>query len=419
MDELPALSQADLLRRAVPLEVTLAHAGAVQTRYGITRVAETTHLDRVGIPVVNVIVPSSPDAIGVYNGKGLTKAHAVVSGLMEALERQICARCELERFSASVDEIRAYIDLAALGWIGPHEAEIECVMGVDLLSGEQIAVPLGLVQCPRTGPLHFARVSTNGLASGNNAAEAVLHALLELCERHLWSRVHVLAHMWPRSLRARTGDLSDRPDDAIANEIIVTPQTPVIGVLAEQIRRAGLGLRLLCYADGKWPVAMLACIVDRDGGGMFYHLGMGCSWSPVHAATRAITEAAQVRLGDISGAREDLRHASAAVTGFERGSRPAAFPTGRWYFDGPAQPIAFDDLPDRSGADLGQEVATVLDVLRGSGERCVPYVDLSPANAAGISVARVVAPSLERTLVDGSLSRRSSALLSAPLTPFR
>lgn len=419
MDELSALARADLLRRAVPLEVTLVNAGAVQARYGITRVAETTYLDRTGIPVINVVVPSSPDSIGVYNGKGLTKTHALVSGLMEALERQICARCELERFSEPVDKIRAYLDLTALGWIGPHQAEIECVMGVDLLSGEPIAVPLGVVQCPRTGPRHFARVSTNGLASGNNATEAVLHALLELCERHLWSRVHVLAHMWPRSLRARAGDLSDHADDAIANEVIVTPQTPVIGALAGQIRRAGLRLRLLCYANGNWPVAMLACIADPDGGGMFYHLGMGCSWSRLHAATRAITEAAQVRLGDISGAREDLRHASAAMTGFQHGSRPAAFPTGRWYFDGPAQPIAFDDLPDRSGADLEREVAMILDVLRSCGERCVPYVDLSPAGAPGISVARVIAPSLERTLVDGSLSSRSSTLLRSPLTPIR
>ncbi|HET6894806.1 MAG TPA: YcaO-like family protein [Candidatus Baltobacteraceae bacterium] len=405
--------------RMKPLAATLQSASVLQTQYGITRIADITHLDRIGIPVINVIVPDSPDIIGVYNGKGITKEHAVASGLMEALERQICARCDVDRAFVPVAEMHEYLDLPALGWIGPGAGGIECVRGVDLLGGAKIAVPLGLVQCPRTGHQHFTNVSTNGLASGNTATEAVLHALLELCERHLWSRVHVLAHMWPRSLRARAGDLSERADDAIANEVIARADTPLIGAMAEKIRCAGLGFRLLCYVNGGWPIAMLACISEPHGREMFYHLGMGCSWSPLHAATRAITEAVQVRLGDISGAREDLRRASGAAEGFEHGRRPAGFPTGRWYFDGPARQIAFDDLPDRSRTDLGQEVAMILDVLRDFGERCVAYVDLSPKHAPGISVARVVAPSLERTLVDGSLSRRSSTLLSSPLTWIR
>ncbi len=288
--------------------------------YGITRIAETTYLDRIGIPCVNVYAPDTRDLIGVYNGKGLTREQAIVSGLMEALERQICARCDLPRYERAASDIVRYLDLRALGWIGADDAQIECVTGTDLLSGESIAVPIGVVQCPRAGPRQFAITSTNGLASGNTAVEAAYHALFELCERHLWSQVHVLSHIWPRLLRSRMGDGSEQPDDPVAHEVVVTPETPIAGELVEHIRRAGLEFRLICFARAGWPIAMQACIIDRSGEGMFYHLGMGCSWSPLHAATRAITEAAQVRLGDISGAREDLWVGQASAHGFDHGT---------------------------------------------------------------------------------------------------
>lgn len=405
--------------RMKPLAATLQSASKLQTQYGITRIADITHLDRIGIPVINVIVPDSPDIIGVYNGKGITKEHAVASGLMEALERQICARCDVDRAFVPVAEMHEYLDLPALGWIGPGAGGIECVRGVDLLGGAKIAVPLGLVQCPRTGHQHFTNVSTNGLASGNTATEAVLHALLELCERHLWSRVHVLAHMWPRSLRAHAGILTDEPDDPLASEIEVRPDTPVIGELVKKIERGGLRFRLLAYAHAKWPVAMMSCISADGGDAMYYHLGFGCSWSPLHAAVRAITEAVQVRVADISGTREDLKYADAQAAGFEHGKRPGELPSGRWYYDGPARErITIDDVPDRSNPDLDVELQMLIDLLRENGERCLAYVDLTPPDVP-ISVARVIAPTLERTLIDGTLSPKMASLLATPLSPIR
>jgi YcaO-like protein with predicted kinase domain len=411
----------DSFDRTVSLAVTIERAGALRARYGITRVAELTHLDRIGIPVMSAVVPGSADAIGVYNGKGLTRDHATAGALMEALERQMCARCDMTRFAHPIPEVMEYLDLPRVNWIGPGEGDVECVAGIDLLSGAEIAVPLGLVQCPRQGARLFSYTSTNGLASGNTSTEAIYHAIFELCERHLWSRVHVFAHMWPRSLRARAGDLSDRPDDPVASEVIVSPDTPVIGDLIEKIARAGLRFRLLAYAPPNWPIGMLACISEHDAGdAMFYHLGMGCSWSPLHAAVRAITEAAQVRVADMAAAREDLRRADEGhAPGFEHGKRPAGFPNGRWYYDGPVRErVTIEDVPDRSDPDLDVELEMLLDVLRASGERCVAYVDVTPADVP-ISVARVIAPSLERTLVDGTLSPLMTSLLANPLSPIR
>src|SRR5687768_1889525 len=59
-------------------------------RAGITRIADITGLDRIGIPVFNAIVPRSQDELSVYNGKGGTPIDAMTSAVMEAMER-FCA----------------------------------------------------------------------------------------------------------------------------------------------------------------------------------------------------------------------------------------------------------------------------------------------------------------------------------------
>ncbi len=403
----------------MPVHETLAIARSLRERYGITRIADTTRLDRIGIPTISVVVPNSVDKIGVYNGKGLTREHAIASGLMEALERQICARCEVPRFDAPVAQIDALLDLRALGWLGELEGSVECVAGTNLLTGEPVAVPIGVAQCPRLTPRRFERTSTNGLASGNNPTEAIYHALFELVERHLLSTVHVRSHILPRALRSLAGLPTEAHDDVVASEVIDAAEHPILGDLIARIKAAGLEFRLLAYAPPGWPTAMLACITERAGRELFYHIGMGCSLSPGHAAIRAVTEAAQSRAADIQGAREDLERADgAAPNDVKHGRRPAGFPTdGRWYFDGPAKRIGLADLPDTSCADLGDEVELVLETLRAYGETCVAYVDLTPPGVP-ISVARVVAPHLERTLVDGSISSRLRRVMR-PLGAFR
>lgn len=73
--------------REVPVEVTRARMAPHLRRIGITRVADITGLDRIGIPVYNAIVPRSYDLISVYNGKGTTAPEARTSAVMEAYER--------------------------------------------------------------------------------------------------------------------------------------------------------------------------------------------------------------------------------------------------------------------------------------------------------------------------------------------
>ena len=61
---------------------------------GITRIANVTGLDRIGIPVVMVCRPNAR-SIAVSQGKGLDMDAAIVSGLMESAELYHAEQIEL------------------------------------------------------------------------------------------------------------------------------------------------------------------------------------------------------------------------------------------------------------------------------------------------------------------------------------
>src|SRR5512136_3493466 len=75
-------------QRAVPLAETLARIEPRVPAAGITRVADITNLDRIGIPVFSCIRPTAEaGAITVYNGKGATVEESRISAIMEGIER--------------------------------------------------------------------------------------------------------------------------------------------------------------------------------------------------------------------------------------------------------------------------------------------------------------------------------------------
>ena len=81
---------------------------------GITRVADITNLDRVGIPVFSCIRPTAEDgAITVYNGKGATVEESRISAIMEGIER----------YSAEVHDRE--IRVALYQELGGHETVLD------------------------------------------------------------------------------------------------------------------------------------------------------------------------------------------------------------------------------------------------------------------------------------------------------
>ena len=80
--------------RAIAPEQTVAHAGRFAHALGITRVADVTRLDTIGLPVVVVHRPNVR-SLSVSQGKGVSLAAAKASGLMEAIELYFGARANL------------------------------------------------------------------------------------------------------------------------------------------------------------------------------------------------------------------------------------------------------------------------------------------------------------------------------------
>ena len=94
------------------LRAFLSHAG----RMGITRLANVTGLDNIGIPVYMACRPLSR-SIAVSQGKGLTPAEAKISAFMEAAETWHGETITLPLKMASFDELsrdHRVIDVAGL-----------------------------------------------------------------------------------------------------------------------------------------------------------------------------------------------------------------------------------------------------------------------------------------------------------------
>src|SRR2546423_772702 len=91
--------------RSQNIEVTLRHVLRLAPIMGITRVANVTGLDSVGIPVVMVCRPNSR-SVAVSQGKGIDLGSAHASGLMEAAELYHAETIILPLRLATYEELR-------------------------------------------------------------------------------------------------------------------------------------------------------------------------------------------------------------------------------------------------------------------------------------------------------------------------
>src|SRR5437867_67499 len=173
----------DTLKRALPLAPVM----------GITRVANVTGLDSVGIPVVMVCRPNSR-SVAVSQGKGIDLASARASGLMEAAELYHAETIILPLRLATYEELRyqhtvVEIDELARGSASHFHPNLRLLWceGRDLFNGENVLVPYEMVHTNYTTPLpdgHGCFTATsNGLASGNRVVEAVSQGICEVVER--------------------------------------------------------------------------------------------------------------------------------------------------------------------------------------------------------------------------------------------
>ena len=91
--------------RAVPPEATFARIKAFLPVFGITRIADLTGLDRVGLPVAQCVRPNAR-ALAVSQGKGLDLISAKVSAAMESIEAYHAETMESQLFYGAFEDLR-------------------------------------------------------------------------------------------------------------------------------------------------------------------------------------------------------------------------------------------------------------------------------------------------------------------------
>ncbi len=275
---------------------------------GVTRVSDITQLDRIGIPVFNVLRPSL-DGYTAAHGKGFTPTAARLSAAGESLERWFGVNAEIPSFRGTWNELsRKYpmIPPERLP-LTPHsffhrDLDIPWVLGWDLVKGEEVPVPLELVRLsPGCGKRKLADLSegllfqagSNGLACGVHLLEAVTQALLEVVERDSVTCC---------TMAARAAGFS-APVRRIARlETILFPR---VRELAERVRAAGIGMMLAENGTDVGIPTWNCYLMDlEERSSIATAHGMGSAIDHETAMIRAITESVQSRCVFLSGVRD-------------------------------------------------------------------------------------------------------------------
>ncbi|MCQ1534758.1 YcaO-related McrA-glycine thioamidation protein [Methanosarcina sp. KYL-1] len=384
---------------ATTLENTKDHLKSI----GVTRIADITNLDRLGIPVFSAIRPSAAyGAISIYSGKGSTEQRARISAIMESFERCLAERAGMNaniRSDISSPTLVDTVDKAGNSYsIVPPEslllpqplipgALIDWVTAYDLLNKEEVLVSANAVFHPYEAPNMCQKLflsNTNGLASGNVLEEAILHGMLEVIERDAISAAHFSRDM--------------------GKEIVLTEEDGYVYELARKFKEEGIELKLwLVPTDTGIPTVIAASDDVKLKDPALMVMGAGSHLKPEIAVARAITEAAQSRVVQIQGAREDTaREGFIRDVGYERMKRLNWF----WFEEG--EKVSLSEVQDLSRGSPAENIDAILENLKGIAGR-VLVVDLSREEIA-VPVVRVIIPGFELFTIDSE--RRGRRLAS-------
>lgn len=368
--------------RVVSPAETIARVAPLQRAMGITRLANVTGLDHIGIPVVAVYRPNAR-SISVSQGKGVSLDAARASGLMEAVELYhaehrvprpvVASLCTVRGGSRRVVDVErlprrrgsALTSHSAIAWVEARELD----------SDEPVLVPHEMVHTDfrlrRRRRHRYFTADGNGLASGNDRTEALVHALCELIERDATT-------LWFEDAEeiATRVDLST-VDDAVCRALLELYAAARVDVAVwETTTDIGVPSFLCQIAEVSSP--------RRPVTGAH---GMGCHPNRAIALSRALTEAAQCRLTWIAGARDDARAEdydnSAEAIERERASLAVR---------GPMR--SFHDAPTFRATTCEADLQWLLERLRVADITGAAWVDLTTPEF-GIPVVRAIAPGLE------------------------
>lgn len=352
-------------------------------RLGITRLARQTGLDRIGIPCFAAIRPNSR-TLAAHYGKGVSDDAAKVSAVMEALEFAVAESPVLTRRVSSARQLLNDGELVCCcdHLMPAHQPidpdfELFWTMGESLKDGERVWVPLDAVALGDAEPsmTEMAR-TTNGLASGNTPAEATLHGLCELVERDaltLWS-----FQSDPEALARH------RMDPAAFG-------SAMIDEVARRVGDSGLDLRLFGITTDIGAPVIQAVLSEphttEDSRRFDVAAGSSCHPVAARAALAAIVEAAQSRLTNIAGSRDDFAPEEYRQSA---GDDLAALLT-------PAKNVAPPPPDLTASRDADGQLKALQQALYAAGIGEVIAINLGGEDL-GLAVRKIISPDLEDNL---------------------
>jgi ribosomal protein S12 methylthiotransferase accessory factor len=369
---------------------------------GITRLANVTGLDTIGLPVYMAIRPNAR-SLSTSQGKGLDAASAKASALMEALEFWHAEFIDLPLRWDSYQHLRTMAPVADVSALplrkgAKFRSDHPClwIEGFDLLQSRSAWVPHEVVSLNFVNPEGYRPVfygGSTGLASGNHILEAVVHGLCEAIERDAMT-------LWEISDSMRQVDLS-------------TVKAPLCVEVLSILERAGVhAVAWNLTSDVGVPVYSALIIDTPDYPNRWrqqaVYTGYGCHLSPAVALLRALTEAAQARLTTIVGSRDDmLRRTYRNITDNSRLQE---------IWEEISHPPTVEDFVVQTSLatdSFEDDLATLLDRLRTVGIEEVIAVDLT-REEFGVPVVKVIVPGLEDWGANLQLGVRAHRILSGP-----
>lgn len=343
---------------------------------GVTRIADITGLDSIGVPVYQAVRPLSR-ALCVHQGKGLTRAAARTGALMEALESHRAETFSAPQWTASYaalpdgERAACLADFSGDGARMPKESEPLAWVEARRMDGRgRLWVPFEVVSLDftRRGDCRLDRSST-GLGAGYSLEWAIAKALLEVIERDA-DRAWRTAPLYRRSLdRIELGSI---PYDWF-------------GDMRARITASGVTCSVyLEPSPAKLPV-VLAELIEPGAGCCSRRAvyGVACHVQPEAALLGALLEAIQSRLTAIAGVRDDVPFPTMADPNPSNVGFGFPLPPGILPKDWRAETQNYDASPQVQSSALAERLAR-------AGYPDAAIIDLSPPGGEAFVVKAVV-----------------------------
>lgn len=401
-------------RFCLPIAEARAACEGLAEVIGITRVGMIGELSDFPVQVGQAARPGGTWSSSYGSGKSESVDGAFVGSVMEEAEKWAQERFdpgddelryasydELRRSSRALDPARlglpydsVYAPDRVIGWYECH----------DLLSAERIWVPRDALASTRSkGDIYYTArgsrkaFSTNGLASGFTAEEALVHAVCEYVERHA------------RKLAALRLENPGGVGDPRLPLVELDGSAPGLVALRRALERPGYRV-LIMDITTEIAIPTYQVMIEEIESGTRTP-GWATHPNPEVAVKMAMLEAAQSAIVNIAGGREDLL-INARSLGRHEGAHPrqAAY---WWYWADPDQHrVALRDRAGFEADDARDELRWILARVRDAGIDHVAAVDLSCDELRPARAVRVVIPDLETTNPYHTGVRGRLALLS-------